>query len=223
MAAVTPPGRRQGRYEGSLRQRRGVLLRALAERGRAEVAADPEAAESLVADGLARRRGRLLVRVGEAGRAITAGVAAPRRSRTRQVVVAAVIERGGRVLVSQRGPGGGQAGRWEFPGGKREAGESDAEALRREVREELGIEVVVGERIWSTTAGPLDLRFFRCRYPEGGRPRPLVSAQFRWVRLEDLPGYPFPPANQALVRALAEGRTPAVARGDTMDGFTTEG
>jgi A/G-specific adenine glycosylase len=62
VAELTPSGRRQGRYEGSMRQRRGRLLRALAERGRAEVAADPEAAESLVADGLARRRGARLLR-----------------------------------------------------------------------------------------------------------------------------------------------------------------
>ena len=61
---VTPRGRRQARYEGSMRQRRGFLLRALAEDGRARVDADPEAAESLVAEGLADRRGRLLVPAG---------------------------------------------------------------------------------------------------------------------------------------------------------------
>jgi A/G-specific adenine glycosylase len=59
---VTPRGRRQGRYEGSLRQPRGDLLRQLAERGRAAAGEDPEAAASLVADGLARRRGGLLLR-----------------------------------------------------------------------------------------------------------------------------------------------------------------
>jgi A/G-specific adenine glycosylase len=62
VAEVTPRGRRQGPYEGSLRQRRGRLLRALADEGRAAVADDPEAAESLVADGLARRRGGALLR-----------------------------------------------------------------------------------------------------------------------------------------------------------------
>jgi len=64
VAELTPPGRRQSRYEGSMRQRRGVLLRALGERGRADVAGDPEAAASLVADGLARRRGPRLLRAG---------------------------------------------------------------------------------------------------------------------------------------------------------------
>ncbi|MEW6581633.1 MAG: A/G-specific adenine glycosylase [Actinomycetota bacterium] len=60
-AAADPPRRRQARYEGSMRQRRGVLLRALAERGAVEVERDPDAAATLLADGLARRRGRRLV------------------------------------------------------------------------------------------------------------------------------------------------------------------
>lgn len=64
---VTPRTRPQARYEGSLRQRRGFLLKALAQDGRARVDADPEAAGSLVDDGLAERRGRLLVPAGRGG------------------------------------------------------------------------------------------------------------------------------------------------------------
>lgn len=123
-----------------------------------------------------------------------------------QVVVAAVIERGGRILVSQRGPGAGQPGRWEFPGGKREPGEDDHAALARELREELGVELEVGPLIWTARAGPLVLRFFRCPWLAGLRPRPLGSVQFRWVLREDLPALPFPPADAELVSALAEGR-----------------
>ena len=124
----------------------------------------------------------------------------------RQVVVAAIIERGGWVLVSQRGPEVGQPGRWEFPGGKREKGEDDREALARELREELGISLPVGPRVWTAAAGPLELRFFRCPWAGGQRPRPLGSVQFRWVRREDLPGLSFPPADTPLVRALTQGR-----------------
>ena len=123
-----------------------------------------------------------------------------------QVVVAAVIERGGRILVSQRGPGAGQPGRWEFPGGKREQGEDDETALARELREELGVELEVGPLVWTARAGPLVLRFFRCPWLPGLRPRPLGSVQFRWVRREDLPALPFPPADAELVDALAGGR-----------------
>lgn len=123
-----------------------------------------------------------------------------------QVVVAAVIERGGRILVSQRGPGAGQPGRWEFPGGKRERGEDDATGLARELREELGVDLVVGPMVWTARAGPLALRFFRCDWVAGQRPRPHASVQFRWVRREDLPALSFPPADAGLVAALAEGR-----------------
>jgi 8-oxo-dGTP diphosphatase len=122
------------------------------------------------------------------------------------VVVAAVIERGGRILVSQRGPGAGQPGRWEFPGGKREAGESDEAALARELLEELGIEVGIGARVWTAQAGPLELRFFRCAWIGGQRPRPLGSEQFRWVSRPDLRALAFPPADSPLVAALADGR-----------------
>lgn len=122
------------------------------------------------------------------------------------VVVAAVIERGGRILVSKRGPDGGQPGRWEFPGGKREDGEGDRQALARELREELGIEAAIGARVWTARAGPLELRFFRCGWMPAQRPRPLGSEQFRWVRRADLPSLPFPPADAELVAALADGR-----------------
>ena len=110
------------------------------------------------------------------------------------------------MLVSQRGAGAGQPGRWEFPGGKREPGEDDAAALARELREELGVDLRVGERVWTTRAGPLELRFYRCDWRDTQRPRPLASVQFRWVRREDLPGLAFPPADGEIVRALASGR-----------------
>src|SRR5690606_1601878 len=94
------------------------------------------------------------------------------------------------------------------PGGKRERGESDERALRRELMEELGVELEVGPRLWTAPAGPLELRFYRVPWATGLRPRPLGVVQFRWVRLEDLPAYPFPPADDELVRRLATGALP---------------
>ena len=88
--------------------------------------------------------------------------------------------------MSQRGPGAGQAGRWEFPGGKREPGEDDQTALARELREELGVDLEIGPLVWTARAGPLALRFFRCLWAPVQQPRPLGSVQFRWVRREDL-------------------------------------
>jgi 8-oxo-dGTP diphosphatase len=126
----------------------------------------------------------------------------------RRVVVAALIERGGRVLVSQRLPDAGQPNRWEFPGGKREPGESDRVALRRELIEELGVDLAVGARVWTAPAGPLELRFYRCAWRPGLRPRPLGVVQFRWVRRGDLTAYVFPPADSGLVTALARGLLP---------------
>ena len=122
------------------------------------------------------------------------------------VVVAAVIRLGPWILITQRPEGSGHAGRWEFPGGKREPGERDVEALRRELREELDIEVTAPRMIWREDAGPLRLRFYECGYPPGQRPRALVSPQVRWVRREDLPRYDFPPADDRLVEALATDR-----------------
>jgi len=123
-----------------------------------------------------------------------------------QVVVAALIARGGRMLISQRLHSAGHGGRWEFPGGKREDGEHDAQALRRELREELGVHLEVGQHAWTEHAGPLELRFYWCGWAERQRPRALEVAQFRWVPVRDLAGYLFPPADDRLVQALVHGR-----------------
>jgi len=123
-----------------------------------------------------------------------------------QVVVAALIERGGRLLISQRLPDAGHGGRWEFPGGKRESGEHDSQALHRELREELGIELAIGPHAWTERSGPLELRFYWCPWAEALRPRALEVVQFRWVPAESLNGYLFPPADSRLVQALVDGR-----------------
>ena len=64
----------------------------------------------------------------------------------------------------------------------------------------------IGPRIWTARAGPLELRFFRCDWIGGQRPRPLGSEQFRWVLRPDLRALAFPPADAHLVAALADGR-----------------
>lgn len=130
----------------------------------------------------------------------------------RVVVVAGLIVQGGRVLVSQRGGAGVYAGFWEFPGGKVESGEDDRSALRRELREELGIDVDVGRLVWSVRTTTLLLRFLVCDYPWEQRPRPLECVQFRWLRLEDLGTYRFPPADDGLIAAIGSGRIAGLDR-----------
>jgi 8-oxo-dGTP diphosphatase len=92
-----------------------------------------------------------------------------------RVVVAAVIEREGRFLAARRTEPPALAGRWEFPGGKVEPGESDAVALIRECREELGVEIEVGEPVgphYSVGGGAYMVRTYRARLVSG-EPSPL--------------------------------------------------
>lgn len=122
-------------------------------------------------------------------------------------VVAAVIERDGAFLVTRRQAGVHLEGMWEFPGGKIDAHETHAEALVREIREELDAGVDVHDLVFTTThAYPertVALYFYRCRLR--GTPRPLLGQEMRWVRREDLAALEFPPADEELIRLLREG------------------
>jgi 8-oxo-dGTP diphosphatase len=115
-------------------------------------------------------------------------------------VVAAVIEQDGRYLITQRRPTAILPGLWEFPSGRVEAGETDQLALRRELRERVGVEVEVGpERARRThhyDGYAVDLVLYRASLSSGQQPRPLRVADFRWVAPQELEQYPFPPADQ---------------------------
>lgn len=100
------------------------------------------------------------------------------------VVAAALYDAAGRVLIAQRPPGKHQAGRWEFPGGKVAAGESEAAALTRELREELGIEVELSRALLRLAHSYPDRdvelsMWIVARY--AGIPRSLDGQQLRWV------------------------------------------
>jgi mutator protein MutT len=118
-----------------------------------------------------------------------------------------VIERRGRFLVQKRGPGKFLAGYWEFPGGKREPGETWRACARRELREELGVAARVGRELMTlryTYPGrkPKVFKVFRCTII-AGRPRPLASAALKWVSRARLRRMRFPPANGPLIALLA--------------------
>ena len=121
----------------------------------------------------------------------------------------AVIERGGRYLVSRRRAGDHLGGLWEFPGGKRRAGESWRACLLRELREELGIEAACAGRLapirFSYSDRRVRLEVFRCRIVRG-RPRALRAQAIRWVTPARLARLRFPAANQPLIHRLARVR-----------------
>jgi 8-oxo-dGTP diphosphatase len=126
----------------------------------------------------------------------------------RVLVVAGVIERGGRVLVSFRRPKGERASLWEFPGGKVEPGEGERAALARELREELGVRAQVGEEYARVEHIYPDLQvelaLYRCALHEGEEPRALQCESVRWVERRELPGLPFCEADVPILIRLAE-------------------
>ena len=118
----------------------------------------------------------------------------------------AVIERRGRYLICQRRHDDSLGGYWEFPGGKREAGETWEACLRRELREELGVAIrairVYGRMQYRYPDGVVSFRIFRCAIARG-RPKPLDAQALRWIPLNRLGRYRFPPANRPLVKRLS--------------------
>jgi 8-oxo-dGTP diphosphatase len=126
-------------------------------------------------------------------------------------VVAALIpapEGTGRYLVQQRLPGKSRALLWEFPGGKTEPGESDAEALARECREELAVELSVGPELWRTVHRYPDLTVELVLYSGTilqGSPQPLGANALRYATPEEMKALPFCEADLPLLEALARG------------------
>ena len=120
------------------------------------------------------------------------------------VVVAAVIERDATYLLTLRPDGTHLAGHWEFPGGKVHESETHAEALRREIFEELDAVAEVGELLHTVThAYPektVELFFYRCRLE--GVPKPMMGQQMRWVPRVELASLPFPAADRDLISQL---------------------
>jgi len=124
-------------------------------------------------------------------------------------VAAGVIERSGRILVTRRDPAKHMGGLWEFPGGKREPGESIETCLQRELDEELGIRVNVGARAalvpWTYPERRVLLHFFWSRIA-GGRIRPREGQDYRWVTRSELAALPMPPADAEIVASLVDRR-----------------
>lgn len=120
-------------------------------------------------------------------------------------MVAAVIERGGRYLITQRRPSAVLPLLWEFPGGRVEEGESDVSALSREVSFRLGVSVQAG-KLMSFVSHPyehyvVELYLYEARLVEG-EPSTVNVHDFRWVASDDFDSYLFTPADEASMSKL---------------------
>jgi mutator protein MutT len=124
-------------------------------------------------------------------------------------VSAGLVFRDGRLLITLRHDDAHLGGFWEFPGGKREPGESFEECLVRELREELGIVAEVGPLLESLVHEYEDrtvcLRFYLCRWRQN-EPQALGCADFTWIGPDDLEKYEFPAADAKLIETLKQKR-----------------
>jgi 8-oxo-dGTP diphosphatase len=121
-------------------------------------------------------------------------------------VSAALIFHEGKLLITRRHADSHLGGLWEFPGGKREPGETFEQCLVREIREELGIEISVGELFEEITHAydekTVHLKFFICELISG-EPKALGCAALKWVQKKELPDYQFPAADAQLLKKLS--------------------
>lgn len=124
---------------------------------------------------------------------------------TPRIIVGAAIIEDGRVLACARSEPPEFAGRWEFPGGKVEPGETDVEALVRECVEELGVKIAVGARVGgdvSLAHGRAVLRVYAATLIGGDRPQLIEHAEMRWLAAADLASVDWLPADAPIVAAL---------------------
>lgn len=119
--------------------------------------------------------------------------------------VAVIWNDQGQVLIDRRKPEGLLGGLWEFPGGKVEPGESFEDCIQREIKEELGIEIRVGEYLMTVdhayTHFKVSLNVYHCYYVSG-EPQPLECEEIRWVTVDELTQFPFPKANEKIMAVL---------------------
>jgi A/G-specific adenine glycosylase len=125
----------------------------------------------------------------------------------RKVIGAAVIWRDGKILIDRRKTGGAMGGLWEFPGGKVEPGETISDCILREIREELGITIAVGEPLITIEHAydtfVVELHVHHCQHVEG-EPQTIECDEIRYVTVDELDQYEFPAANVEIINALKQ-------------------
>jgi len=125
------------------------------------------------------------------------------------VVAALIFDSDNQVLITQRAEGQDLAGYWEFPGGRIEEGETPQKALRREIEEELALEISVGElylrESFEYETKIVDIAFYTCKQLNPTqKPQCIEVADWKRIRLTKLTDYKFPPADKTLIQQLLE-------------------
>ena len=123
----------------------------------------------------------------------------------KRIGVAVIRNKQGQILIDRRLAKGEMAGLWEFPGGKIEINETVEECIKREISEELAIEVEVGARLVTIdhTYSNFEVTLFvhHCQYLSG-EPQPIECEEIRWVTLAEISNYTFPEANTQIITIL---------------------
>lgn len=125
----------------------------------------------------------------------------------KQIGVAVIYGKDGRILIDRRKQEGLLGGLWEFPGGKIEPNETFAECVKREIKEELGIEIKVNDQLMTVNHAyshfKVTLNVFNCTHLSG-EPQTIECDEVKWVTLDEIDSYPFPKANSQIIDAIKE-------------------
>lgn len=123
------------------------------------------------------------------------------------VVAAAIIQHEEKFLLTRRKPHSHLAGIWEFPGGKKEAGETLETCLRREIKEELGVEISAPQHFdslrYQYPEKEVELYFFTC-FITYGHPQAIDCAEIAWVHKHELISYEFPAADMPIIKKIIQ-------------------
>ena len=123
----------------------------------------------------------------------------------KKIGVAVIVNDRKEILIDQRLPTGVMANLWEFPGGKIETGETPQSCIKREIAEELGVEIEIDRHLIDITHSypefKVTLSVYICHLVSG-TPQPIECAQVCWVKAGDLSNYEFPSANQTIIAEL---------------------
>ena len=125
----------------------------------------------------------------------------------KRIGVAVIVNEDNQVLIDKRLPTGLMANLWEFPGGKIEAGETEIDCIRREIKEELDIYIEVNRHLININHTYSEFSLTLSVYLAqiiAGKPQPLECAEIRWVKGDELSQFEFPDANQAIITLLSE-------------------